>query len=326
MFDQVDGYPDSGTPIPGKRRSKTTVRPVARKDLPSPTDEPGVIVVPYRSPQGSARLFPPILILMAGLLFLVYRSHTSDWRGLSALFETRVKASPEPLAAAGSLLVENAEPAKNAEVPAVVSAPVEPLTATVEKESPDPMKPEPMPELKVNPLDDIEREAEKTRERIAELERLKDRESQKLDESAGQRQRADEFARRRNPKARQLEQLRQQIARFEQMRLKQMQNGFFNAPMPPAPGIIPGPNLGRGGMFAMPGDVPAFPPGGVPAFPPGGVVRTWKFRDPNGMTAWGMTWRSGDQVPPPPQPAQPGTDNGVPPDPPRPFRGARRFD
>src|SRR4051812_46331890 len=64
-------------------------------------DEPAVIVVPYRAGRQSAKLLPPILLVLLGTGFLAYRARSSDWRGISAFFEAppRVSlaaASPRP--------------------------------------------------------------------------------------------------------------------------------------------------------------------------------------------------------------------------------------
>ena len=61
------------------------------------------IVVPYRPGRHSAKLLPPILLVLLGTAFLTYRARSSDWRGVSLLFETRPKPAvvPDPPACRG---------------------------------------------------------------------------------------------------------------------------------------------------------------------------------------------------------------------------------
>ena len=53
-----------------------------------------------------------------------------------------------------------------------------------------------------DPLEDIKREAEKTRERIADMEKVKEREARRLDETAGDRERSAALNRRLRPRFR----------------------------------------------------------------------------------------------------------------------------
>ena len=68
-----------------------------RPDLERPPDavagdESGVIVVPYRAGQASAKLLPPLLLVVLGAGFLAYRARSPDWRGASSFFDAPSKA------------------------------------------------------------------------------------------------------------------------------------------------------------------------------------------------------------------------------------------
>jgi hypothetical protein len=243
-------------------------------------DEPEVIVVPYRAGKGSALFLPPLLILMLGSAFFVYRARSSHWRGVSSLFDS-APAKPAAETPATELALKT-EPSPPPQLPVSPEAPKEPSKAREQAAAAVPEPPTPKPP-EVDPLDDIRREAEKTRERIAELEKLKEQASRKLDETADERKEADRLAHRKNRNQKgipippqmlqrlrdaqreQLAMFDQQIARMEQFQRQQLQrwglndrnSGFANgrmlvprlAPSPPSPlsgfGLGLGPELSR---------------------------------------------------------------------------------
>jgi hypothetical protein len=200
-------------------------------------------------------------------------------------------------------------------------------------------------------LEDIKREAEKTKERIAELEAFKEREAKKLEETAEERARDELQARRNNRRfgraippaqieamiraqqeqlARLMDEMRRgamgdmdALQRRQAERFSELERRFFNGrmgqpfagPMPmPMPGFgpLPGPDGGRMEK-------------GVERLwrdPRGGVARLREFRGPGGMRGFELHWRGGLAE------AQDGDrEDDVPPAPPRPDRlGGRVFD
>ena len=142
----------------------------------------------------------------------------------------------------------------------------------------------------MDPLEDIRREAEATRERIAGLEKLKEQEARKLHEDADRRGRPGPINRRgaapprptwsSEGSGRQSELLRRQLAAMAQLQVRQMermaeiQRGFFNdrrrmpwpVPPPPRPDFLP---------------------------PPGGVARLREFQGPNGMRGFRIEFGPG---------------------------------
>ncbi|MCA1686049.1 MAG: hypothetical protein LC745_08705 [Planctomycetia bacterium] len=287
-------------------RADRVRRPAARPRVtPGEGRESGFIVVPYRPGRQSAKLLPPILVVMLGTAFLAYRARVSDWRGLSSLFE------PRPGMAAAASVVPPV--AQMADVPAVVvTAPRPEPAPTAGKAEP---KPEPRPAAgnAADPLDDIRREAEATRERIVGLENLKEQEARKLDEAAA-RPRDDRRNRKFGVRPVPLEpieidrmirvreeQTRRQIAEFQRREsdlIAAMERDFFNA---------------RGRMRTPPPPPPLpirdFPvePGRVRRPPAGAVARFRVSRGPNGLRL--------ERYPGGP------ADADIPPPPPRPWRG-----
>lgn len=292
------------------RPDSSVGRPAARPQRrPLAADvEPEVIVVPYRAGRHSAKLLPPIVLLVLGTAFLAYRARSSDWRGLSALFEPRPRTAAPPAVAPPPRPDEPTAPlavAEQAEPPAVAQpADKEKTEAKAKDETPPAAT-----ASTADPLDDIRREAETARERIAELEKLKEREAQKLDETADERERADRLNRSLNPRFNlgrmprdQIERmlkaqdalLRQRLADLEQYHRRQMEQmaaierDFFG---------------GRGRMFVPPPPLPEFRAN------PGGF-RFREFRVPNGPQVFRFELRPGgppprpdDDAPPPPRPA-----------------------
>lgn len=314
--------------------------------------EPDVIIVPYRPARGAAKLLPPVLIVVLGVGFLAYRSRSADWRGLSALFERR----PAP--------VRSQPPTTPAPPPA--DAPVlgqaDPAPAPDKEKEKEKEKGEGQEKPKVagaaqdqaakpgdaDPLDDIQREAEKTKQRLAELEKHKEREAQKLDETADERERADRLARRdgidRQIGAMQ-EQLRRQMAEMQRRAMEsmaEMERDFGGGRMPRGFAMPPGFALPRGfggipdlerrlfnglppGPFGMLGPGMIAPQPGRPQpgrdrvwrDPRGGVGRFREFQGPGGLRGLEFLWQGGDPA---------ALDDDAPPPPaPRPQRG-RRFD
>jgi hypothetical protein len=273
--------------------------------------DPNVIFVNERPSRGSARLLPPLLILLLGLTFLAYRVRSSDWRGLSALFETRATSPAVKADDPSKALALKTDPPPPAAAPKPEAA-LEKATPLADKELPK-------AEAKAaDPLDDIRKEAEKTKEKIAELEKLKEREAKRLDDTADERA---EQERRERPLRRGLAQadiekmlrrhramLDQQMAWMEQMhrqhrdRMSQMERDFFNGRMPmdmPMPGFnVPDRNRVRPG------------PDGIFRLPNGGVGRFRDFGGPNGPRGFVWEFRQGgpdagqvpDDTPPPPEP------------------------
>jgi hypothetical protein len=300
-----------------------------RLDEPPSEVESEVIVAPYHPGRQSAKLLPPILIVLLGACFLVFRAQRSDWQGLSGLVGSLTwnrparateKVPPPPLA-------------HKTEQPALAASPeVKPeRDAQAKADAAKPKQPD-----AADPLDDIRKEAEETKKKIAELEDLKEREKEKLDATAPERERADRLARRDDLEKLlkvQREQLRRQMAmmaefqrqQFDRMLEHQRQffgqnrRGFAQPPMPFAmPDFGPGFGFGRGfGLDPAPNERELQP--GKEQFrrlPNGGFERYRTFRGPGGMS--GFTWelRSGGpdmapdaddgqpkrKTPPPPRP------------------------
>jgi hypothetical protein len=279
--------------------------------------EPGeesLIVVTTRPGRGSVALFPPILLVMLGTAFLAYRVATPDWQGLLALLD-RPESSPSTVVSgvskAGSLAAKPEE-TKGA-TPAVATNALE-TPRVAAQEFVGPPKPQfPLAKAAPDTEQDIRREAEQNRERLAELEAIKRKEAEKLDQSADARQRADELDRLRNPKiprlppdlarqfARHQETIRKQMAQFEQFhrrqlaRMAEMERQFWNQPRDFSVPPPPQPGLGF--------DLPPGMGNGAPQFR--------RFDGPNGMRGflfhWGLSPDEGDKAdrdepPPPPQP------------------------
>lgn len=280
-------------------------------------DEPEVIVVPYRAGKGSALFLPPLLILMLGAAFFVYRARSSDWRGISPLFET---APAKPAAETPTTeLALKTEPSPPPQLPVSPEAPKEPSKAQEQQPDAVPEPPTPKPP-EVDPLDDIRREAEKTRERIAELEKLKEQASRKLDETADEREQADRLAHLKNKNQKgipprglqrlhdaqreQLAMFEQQIARMEQFHRQQLRRWglndreFFNGRMPRLVPSPPSPMSGFG--MGLGPDLSRFRqgPDGIFRPAPGGARESfWGFRQGNPPAA-----DAGNEPPAPPQP------------------------
>jgi hypothetical protein len=308
------------------------------------TPEPDVIVIPYR-PSGSAavKLLPPLLIMMLGAGFLAYRSHSADWRGLYAWFgpTPKVQAAPRPQEApAAPVLAKTDTPAPAAPVepkPAEpkVNALSAPPAAVVEAPKPD-------------PLDDIEREAAQTKDKIAALEKLKERASKQLDETARDREQDDRLSRRIGPRFRRAvppgeankqlhdlaaqnwgmnraeidKQIREEMERFDRLKelmerrqmalMNEMQGNMFN-------------NGFQGRRFRPPAGfppmMPRIQPLPVPDFGPNGKTEFHEFQGLNGARGFVIrrSFRGGNapvaaapdeaKVPPPPEPAFPGRDD-----------------
>jgi hypothetical protein len=251
------------------------------------------------------RFLPPLLIVLAGAAFLAYRSQADDWRGLSA-FDPRwwswsgqhatskpgpdlaLKTAPEPTPAPAPVKPEAPAAPK-------VEEPPSPAVASAEK----PEKPKP----EADPGDDIEREAARTRERIAELEKMKQQEADRLAATEDQRRQEERLTRRdRMPRFQginpgdldkllqaQHAQLARQMAQMVEVqrrlmeRLDELDRQFF------------GRGMGRG----VPGAGSPFPPGF-------GMVAPPDFVDRFNFTPEGIRRAP---VPPPPGPG-PGMDNG----------------
>jgi hypothetical protein len=298
---------------------------------------PGVFVVRSRPSGFSAGLLPPLLLVMLGANFLVYRTVASDWRGVFALFS---RSSPIPVAKEAPALVLNdppkpAVPELVAPVPEPVApvpepvAPVVPAAPEVAKE--EPIKPKVEPPA--NPLEDIQREAEKTKEKIAELEKLKEEEKAKQDSTATERQKLPTqmdrmLAARQRAVERMLadqpELLRGplgaivegQMREMAEMPRRFMGRDFGNLPQPPFPGL----DMGNGGF--PPGQQPRRAPWGLNNTPqppqpgnlngkevvrktPEGTTTVRRFRGPNGSQGMMFEFRSNNPraaVPPPPEP------------------------
>lgn len=277
-----------------------------------PEHDPKIIVAPYQ-PEGAsaAKLFPPILIVLLGVVFLAYRSRSADWRGISALFERR------PPAAVPAAPAPPPEALAKAEIP--MPAATEPIVESEKSDDKKKKKDVKDAQATVEPIDEIEQQAEKTRARIAKLEKAKELAARKLDESADDRERADRLARRNQrglrgavapqdlekmlrAQQKALAQLMDQMQRRQMAWMNQRQREFFG-PM--------GPHTTRAPGFPMPAPFPGFAPmlgpEGQPL--PGNGVRFREFRGPGGHR-FEMHWEGRtlvpqddrDEPPPPPVP------------------------
>jgi hypothetical protein len=282
-------------------------------DEPAPNSAevaPGVYVVRPRPVGFSAKLLPPLLLVILGAGFLIYRSTASDWRGVFALFSRSPRAMvSKPVAKQAPLLALNDAP--KTEEP-------QPVAPAVTKEEPAKAK----AEVPVNPLEDIKREAEKTKEKIAELEKLKEEEKAKQDSTSRQRQNMP----RDRMIAAQRELLKRQMAWMAEIQERQMREmadmqrrflgrDFAGMPFPAFPDMDMGINNG--------GFLPGMPPRGLrnaPAPPqpqpgddgkeivrktPEGVTKFRRFQGPNGSQGFIYEFRSNTpqaKVPPPPEP------------------------
>lgn len=309
-----------------------------------------------RADRDTALWLPPVIVFMLGTAFLGYRSFVSDWRGVSALFEEIPAAQPmEPsrdgegdapkLAQADAtepdVTSKPTNDAPPAQPPLETDGPKLADNSDVQSQddahprdaevAPGPAKP--VEPASVDPLDDIRREAEKTRERIAELERIKKKEEEKLAQTEEERRQDDQANRRQNLE-KQLEAHRKlferQVAMMEEFQkrsmeqFEQMEREFLAGR-----GLPEMPNFGRlprgfgampPGFFGPPRIVPphlnraprlAPPPGQrlpeeIKRMPDGTVGRFREFQGPNGMRGFVFQYNSEDQppndTPPPPAP------------------------
>lgn len=124
-----------------------------------------LIVVPHRESKLGQRIWPAIAVLALGLAGIVYRASVADWQGLAVVGsrpapKPRVEAIPTPK--------------PSAEKPTELS-----LAPKAEVAEPKKVETPPEPEPKVDPWKDIEREAEKKRAEMAELDRIKESEAEK---------------------------------------------------------------------------------------------------------------------------------------------------
>ena len=209
--------------------------------------------------RAGARLWPPLVILILGGTFLGYRASSSDWRGISTFFETTrrggvVRVQELPKGELGKL-------ARNSRAGEV-------KVAEEKAEGPVRLK-------ESDPLEEIRRESEKTKERIAGLEKLKEGETRRLDETAKERERKDRVA-QGGLDGRELDRmlaiqrgmLREQMAWMGRMqrensgRMGALDRDFFGGgmampfamPMPMPPGVprFEGMEPGADGIFRMP--------------------------------------------------------------------------
>jgi hypothetical protein len=307
---------------------------------PDPRGGPTVIVVKEQPSRGLALLLPPLFIVMIGAGFLAYRARANDWRGLAALFETAptrnlvAKVDNPPTPSRPPLSVPDPKP----------DAPVPQTEPEIPQTQPEPpTQAEPPPTAKADDpfKTDIEAEAEKTREKIAELERLKEREAEELAATEADRRAADRPAPKlprfqfRGIPPEEIEKLlqnqREQMAFAEKLMERQlremaeMQRRFLREGVDtPDPRWPP--------RFAIPmprAEAPLLPRAGRPGAgnngdriirtPDGGIARFRQFQGPNGAQRFEWRWESAqppgarprfvpnepneDDVPPPPRPA-----------------------
>ncbi len=280
---------------------------------------PGVFVVTQHPASLSAKLLPPLLLVMMCAGFLAYRNASADWRGISVLTEWLngpvVTPKLQPTVPATPALALKAEPEEPPAEPA-------PETLTVE----------PAPKVEIDPLGDIQRESEKEQARIAELEKIKAREEEKLAASEDQRrneQHREQLQKRHGIDPQQLAQIqamqrelmRRHQEMFEQVNREQMDamadmrqrflgQGFPNTPRLPVP--APGFGFGMAPLPPMPGigdgkeneEV-------VKRTPDGGETRFRRFNGPNGARGFVWQFRGGNgnmPVPPPPRPGLKGDE------------------
>src|SRR5262249_23794448 len=138
----------------------------------------------------------PLLVVLIGTSFLAYRANSQEWRGFTALFEPSAWAwhwpskAPEtrPSPPALALTTPKARPAPDALEPAKPKPPKRDSADAPNAQPPAPATPKPDADPT---LEDIRREAEKTRERLAELERIKEEEEKRLQETEKERRQAD---------------------------------------------------------------------------------------------------------------------------------------
>lgn len=315
--------------------------------LAQSSTDPEILVVKEKPASGSAYLLPPLLIVLLGTAFLAYRTRADNWQGLSELFASGWTA-----------------PAKTPDVKdepkAITLLDTPPARATTPPSGeldlgPEPANPAAEPEILAGDAveKDIQAEAQKTRERIAELERLKAQEAKELAETADERRQADRqapkrprFALRGLPPGEiekmieaQRAQLQEQlawVAKIHERELKEMaemQRRFlrdgFDSPNPnwPPQGLaLPRPRLGapllpraaapRGGEN-KPGDR-------VIRTPDGGLARLREFQSANGTRGFEWQWTPGQgrQNAAPRRKFFPGDDTPPPPEP----KPQRRFD
>ncbi len=292
--------------------------PQVKPELP-----PGVYIVTQRPSSLSAKLLPPLFLIVVATGFLLYRTAAADWRGVSALVDwfqpttNQIQAKPEPTSVPSPAFAQNTEPAN----------PAEP--------TPEPRKAEPSPKVEVDPLADIQREAEKEQARIADLEKHKAREEEKLAATENERreeQQEEKFG-RVNEMQRQFMRRHQQM--FEQMQRQQMEamrdmrerflgRGMGNAGRLP---MLPGPGFG----FDMAPPLPGNGDDGeevVRKTPDGGETRFRQFKGPNGS---GFVWQfrggnGNNLVPAPPKPRLRDDNEPAPQKPAPPAPWNRRFD
>ena len=169
------------------------VRTKARPRTPSV--EPGIIVVPYRSGRQSARLVPPIVLVLLGTAFLAYRAPNS--RPARDLLTHRARSAGCPAARPRRVLIAASVPP-----PEPAGKAAEPPAARAEEVKQAGPAPTPEAVAEVDPRADIECEAEKTRERIAELDAQGTRGQGSSTSSAADRQRADRLTGGSRPRSR----------------------------------------------------------------------------------------------------------------------------
>ena len=292
-----------------ERESAIDTEQAARAEI-----SPGVFVVSQRPTSLSAKLLPPLFLIVLGVIFLAYRSAVADWRGISALtnWYGRAVEAPEPIPPAPvtptppptSALALNTEPVK----------PVE--------EAPEPPKVAPEPKIEIDPLADIQRESEKEKSRIAELEKMKAREEEKFAATEDQRrmdQKQKQLERRRiNPQQlaqiqkmqRELilqhQELFEQLTRQQMEAMADMQQRFLGRGFPNMPGI-PGPGFGFG----------LTPPAPRPGAQDGAETRFQRFNGHNGASGFVWQFRMGNANGPVPLPPPPGLRDDNEPAPPR---------
>ena len=157
--------------------------------------DPTIVMMKRPSRGLSPLLLPPFLVVLLGGLFLTYRANADDWHGFSLdrLVAWAMPESipifvpkPEPAPSPAPIVIPKTEVASNETrakrtIPEVPIVPEEKLVAPVQEKA---------EVAEIDPLEDIRREAQKTKERIAELEKLKNEESRKL--AANERERKNE--------------------------------------------------------------------------------------------------------------------------------------
>ena len=296
--------PPPTPPPPGSERPST--QRVDRSPSDVDLDE-GVIVVPHRPGGFSAKLLPPLFLVMLGAAFLAYRASASDWRGFSfesmtSLWSTSPRAKAET--AKPQAETDTALALKNdTSVPEAESPPEPEHLAKTDADAPK----EADPNAGVDPLEDIRREAEKTKEQIAKLEKLKEEESKKLADTADERRRADQNG-RRGLAARRIppEQLKRMIAeqhrRFEQqfalmeaMQRRQFDQMFQNQrELMKRWGMDGGPGLPGQGRMIVPGPGNNFggpPPDLFMGLPGNAQPEIREFVGPGGVHRFEMRWQ-----------------------------------